>query len=164
MLAIPLRSYAQPLLIMSTIPLGAVGAVAGHALLGLPLSFSSVIGMVALAGVVVNDSLVLVDWANRSARAGLDARAAVLQAATTRFRAVFLTSLTTCLGLTPLLLEQSVQAQFLIPMAVSIAAGVLAATLISLLVVPAAYLVLDDLKRVLQHRSTLGSRAVAEAG
>jgi multidrug efflux pump subunit AcrB len=163
LLAIPLRSYAQPLLVMSTVPLGAVGAVAGHAALGLPLSFSSVIGMVALAGIVVNDSLVLVDWANRGARAGLDARAAVLRAATTRFRAVFLTSLTTCLGLTPLLLEQSVQAQFLIPMAVSIAAGVLAATLVSLLIVPAAYLVLDDLKGVLQRRSALASHPAAEA-
>jgi multidrug efflux pump subunit AcrB len=157
LLAVPLRSYSQPLLVMSTIPLGAVGAVAGHALLGLPLSFSSVIGMVALSGVVVNDSLVLVDWVNRGRRAGLDIRAAVLEAGQSRFRPVFLTSLTTCLGLTPLLLEKSVQAQFLIPMAVSISAGVVAATVISLLVVPAACLTLDDLVHGLARRFS-GSR------
>ncbi len=148
LLAIPLHSYAQPLLVMATIPLGAVGAVAGHAALGLPLSFPSVIGIVALSGVVVNDSLVLVDWANRGIGKGLDARQAALEAGRSRFRPVFLTSLTTCLGLMPLLLEQSVQAQFLIPMAVSIAAGVVAATAVSLLVVPAAYLALDDLRRL----------------
>jgi multidrug efflux pump subunit AcrB len=145
LLAIPLRSYAQPLLVMATIPLGAVGAIAGHALLGLPLSFPSVIGVVALSGVVVNDSLVLVDWANRGVKRGLSIHQAALEAGLSRFRPVFLTSLTTSLGLMPLLLEQSVQAQFLIPMAVSIAAGVLMATLVSLLVVPAAYLVLADL-------------------
>jgi multidrug efflux pump subunit AcrB len=156
LLAVPLRSYAQPLVVMSTIPLGAVGALGGHALLGLPLSFSSVVGMVALAGVLVNDSLVLVDWANRRRRDGLDVEAALRQAGRSRFRPIFLTSLTTCLGLTPLLLERSVQAQFLIPMAVSIAFGVAAATVISLLVVPAAYLALEDLKR-------LGSRAAAVA-
>ncbi len=147
LLAVPLRSYLQPLLVMSTIPLGAVGALVGHALLGLPLSFSSVIGMVALAGVVVNDSLVLVDWANRSRREGADALQAVRGAGMSRFRPIFLTSLTTFLGLSPLLLEQSVQAQFLIPMAVSIAFGVVAATVISLLVVPAALLTIDDLGR-----------------
>ncbi len=163
LLAIPLRSYAQPLLVMATIPLGAVGAVAGHAALGLPISFSSVIGMVALAGVVVNDSLVLVDWANRGRNAGLDPSAAVLEAGLSRFRAVFLTSLTTCLGLTPLLLEQSVQAQFLIPMAVSIAAGVVAATVISLLVVPAAYLVLEDLARLLGRSPELARPRTARA-
>ncbi|MDJ0847996.1 MAG: efflux RND transporter permease subunit [Myxococcota bacterium] len=160
LLAVPLRSYAQPLLVMSTIPLGAVGAVTGHAVLGLPISFSSVIGMVALAGVVVNDSLVLVDWANRRRQHGPDVRAAVVEAGLSRFRPVFLTSLTTCLGLTPLLLEQSVQAQFLIPMAVSIAAGVVAATVVSLLVVPAAYLVLEDLRRLFE-RSPVEARARA---
>jgi len=146
LLAIPLRSYAQPLVIMATIPLGAVGAIAGHAMLGLPLSFSSVIGMVALAGVVVNDSIVLVDRVNRLRREGHDVGTAVRDAGAARFRPIFLTSLTTSLGLLPLLLEQSPQAQFLIPMAVSIAAGVLAATVVSLLVVPAAYLVLEDLR------------------
>jgi multidrug efflux pump subunit AcrB len=146
LLAIPLRSYAQPLVILATIPLGAVGAIAGHAILGLPISFSSVIGMVALAGIVVNDSIVLVDWANRLRRQGRDVGAAVRGAATSRFRPILLTSLTTSLGLLPLLLEQSVQAQFLIPMAVSIAVGVLAATAVSLLVVPAAYLVIEDLR------------------
>jgi multidrug efflux pump subunit AcrB len=146
LLAIPLRSYAQPLVILSTIPLGAVGAIAGHAMLGLPISFSSVIGMVALAGIVVNDSIVLVDWANRLRREGHAIDAAVRGAAVSRFRPILLTSLTTGLGLLPLLLEQSVQAQFLIPMAVSIAVGVLVATLVSLLVVPAAYLLLEDLR------------------
>jgi multidrug efflux pump subunit AcrB len=146
LLAIPLRSYAQPLVILSTIPLGAVGAIAGHALLGLPISFSSVIGMVALAGIVVNDSIVLVDWANRLQREGHAVAAAIRSAAASRLRPILLTSLTTGLGLLPLLLEQSVQAQFLIPMAVSIAVGVLAATLVTLLVVPAAYLVVEDLR------------------
>ena len=146
LLAIPLRSYAQPLVIMATIPLGAVGAIAGHALLGLPLSFSSVIGMVALAGVVVNDSIVLVDWANRLRQEGHGLDTAVREAGAARFRPIFLTSLTTSVGLLPLLLEQSPQAQFLIPMAVSIAVGVLAATVVSLLVVPAAYVVLEDLR------------------
>ncbi len=145
LLAVPLRSYLQPLIVMSTIPLGAVGALAGHALLDLPVSFSSVIGTVALAGVVVNDSLVLVDWANRRRREdGCSPLDAVREAGRSRFRPIFLTSLTTCLGLTPLLLERSVQAQFLIPMAVSIAFGVAAATVISLLIVPAAYLALED--------------------
>jgi multidrug efflux pump subunit AcrB len=146
LLAIPLRSYAQPLVIMATIPLGAVGAISGHAMLGLPLSFSSVIGMVALAGVVVNDSIVLVDRANRLRCEGHDAGTAVREAGARRFRPIFLTSLTTSLGLLPLLLEQSPQAQFLIPMALSIAAGVLAATVVSLLVIPAAYLALEDLR------------------
>lgn len=150
LLAIPLRSYAQPLLVMATIPLGAVGAVAGHALLGLPLSFPSVIGMTALAGVVVNDSLVWVDWANRSVRSGRAVHEAAVEAGVSRFRPVFLTSLTTCLGLTPLLLEQSVQAQFLIPMAVSIAAGVVAATVVSLIVVPAAFVCLAEAEDTLR--------------
>jgi len=156
LLALPLRSYAQPLLVMSTIPLGAVGAVFGHVVLGLPLSFPSVIGIVALSGIVVNDSLVLVDWANRRKRDGLDARAAAIDAGVTRFRPVFLTSLTTFLGLLPLLLEQSVQAQFLIPMAVSISAGVLMATAVSLVLVPAAIVVLDDARRL---RSSPARRA-----
>lgn len=151
LLAIPLRSYVQPLLVMATIPLGAVGAVAGHAALGLPLSFPSVIGMTALAGVVVNDSLVWVDWANRSVREGMAVREAAVDAGLARFRPVFLTSLTTCLGLLPLLLEQSVQAQFLVPMAVSIAAGVVVATLVSLIVVPSAFLCIADARDALRH-------------
>jgi multidrug efflux pump subunit AcrB len=159
LLALLLRSYALPLLVMSTIPLGAVGALAGHALLGLPLSFSSVVGMVALAGVVVNDSLVLVDWTNRRRQEGCDAGTAVRRAGASRFRPIFLTSLTTCLGLTPLLLEQSVQAQFLIPMAVSIAFGVAAATAISLLIVPSAYLVLEDLKRIAPRLRPAGAES-----
>jgi multidrug efflux pump subunit AcrB len=162
LLAIPLRSYAQPLVIMATIPLGAVGAIAGHAMLGLPLSFSSVIGMVALAGVVVNDSIVLVDRVNRLRRQGHDLETAVRDAGARRFRPIFLTSLTTSLGLLPLLLEQSPQAQFLIPMAVSIAAGVLAGTAVSLLVVPAAYLVLEDLRGLFDGLETRDDAARPE--
>lgn len=162
LLAIPLRSYAQPLVVMATIPLGGVAAIAGHLALGIPVSFPSVIGMVALAGIVVNDSLVLVDWANRLRRDGMNVQSALLAAGCSRFRPVFLTSLTTFLGLLPLLLERSVQAQFLIPMAVSVAAGVLMATLISLIVVPAAYLVLDELNQRWQ-RVTFGLSALRAA-
>jgi multidrug efflux pump subunit AcrB len=145
LLAIPLASYLQPLLIMSVIPFGVVGAVAGHLLLGRPLSFPSVIGIVALSGVVVNASLVLVDTVNRHRASGCTLREAVELAAAGRFRPIVLTAVTTFVGLTPLMMETSLQAQILIPMAVSLAFGVLFATGITLLLVPCSYLVLDDL-------------------
>jgi len=154
LMAIPFRSYAQPLIVMSAIPFGLVGAVVGHLLLGQSLSVLSLTGMVAVAGVVVNDNLVLVDYINRARERGEDLFTAVRDAGVARFRPIILTSLTTFAGLTPLMLERSVQAQFLIPMAISLAFGVLFATVISLLLVPASYYLIEDFKRVFAGRSS----------
>jgi multidrug efflux pump subunit AcrB len=148
LLAIPFRSYAQPLLVMLVIPFSLIGALLGHMLLGMGLSFMSVLGMLALAGVVVNDSLVLVDWINRRRLEGMAIGAAVRVAGVARFRPILLTSITTFAGLAPLIWEKSTQAQFLIPMAVSLGFGILYSTLLSLLLVPAAYLLLEDLQRL----------------
>ncbi len=146
LLAVPLRSYSQPLIIMAAIPFGLVGAVWGHALMGHDFSMFSLIGLVALSGVVVNDSLVMVDYVNTRRREGHTLDDAVRVAGRARFRAILLTSLTTFAGLTPLLLETSVQAQMLIPMAISLGFGVLAATAITLLLVPAIYMIVEDVK------------------
>ncbi|WP_421864828.1 efflux RND transporter permease subunit [Motiliproteus sp.] len=148
LLAIPFKSYAQPLIVMSVIPFGLVGAIMGHWLMAMPLTIMSLMGMLALTGVVVNDSLVLVDYVNRMRRSGMPLQQAVRVAGAARFRAVMLTSLTTFCGLTPLILEKSTQAQFLIPMAVSLGFGILFATLITLLIVPVNYLVLEDIRRL----------------
>jgi multidrug efflux pump subunit AcrB len=147
LMAIPFRSYLQPAIVMTAIPFGLIGAILGHALLGVDLSMLSVLGIVALAGVVVNDSLVMVDFVNRERDAGNSVEEAALSAGVTRFRAIILTSLTTFVGLMPLILERSVQAQFLVPMGVSLAFGVLFSTGISLLLVPACYVILEDLRR-----------------
>ena len=146
MLAIPLKSYWKPAIILSAIPFGMVGAIWGHAILGLEVSFLSMCGMVALAGVVVNDALVMVAFINRNARQRASLKGAVRQAGEARFRAILLTSLTTAAGVTPLILEESLQAQFLIPMAVALAAGVLFATAVTLVLVPALYLIMDDIR------------------
>ena len=146
LMAIPFKSYTQPLMVMSAIPFGLIGAILGHALLGLDISLLSLSGMIAVAGVVVNDNLVLVDYINRKRLAGVELTQAIRDAGAARFRPIVLTSLTTFAGLTPLMLERSVQAQFLIPMAVSMAFGVLFATIVSLLLVPASYYILEDLK------------------
>jgi multidrug efflux pump subunit AcrB len=146
LLAVPLRSYVQPLLIMSVIPFGLVGAIAGHLIMGLDLAFMSITGMIALTGVVVNSSLVLVHYVNGRRAEGMPLRAAVEAAGVARFRPIVLTSLTTFAGLTPLLLERSVQAQFLIPMATSLGFGVLFATGITLFLVPSGYLIVEDLR------------------
>lgn len=145
LIAIPLKSYWQPLIIMSAIPFGMIGAVGGHWLLDLNLSIMSMCGLVALAGVVVNDSLVLVDYVNRHRGEGSIHDAAVA-AGGKRFRAILLTSLTTFVGLMPMLLEDDVQARFLIPMAVSLGFGILFATVITLFLVPSIYLLLEDLR------------------
>lgn len=146
LLAIPLRSYLQPAIIMIAIPFGIVGAVLGHIALGYDLSILSMFGLVALTGVVINDGLVMVDFINRfRERNEGDIHRAVREAGVARFRPIVLTSLTTFVGLFPLLLEKSMQARFLIPMAVSLAFGVLFATLITLILIPAAYIVLEDL-------------------
>jgi multidrug efflux pump subunit AcrB len=149
LLAIPLRSYGQPLIIMAVIPFGLVGAIAGHLLLGHEiLSMMSVFGVVALSGVIVNDSLVLVHYVNERRRDGVALLQAVRDAGEARFRPILLTSLTTFAGLTPLLLERSLSAQFLIPMAISLGFGVLFGTLISLFLVPSSYVILEDVKRL----------------
>ena len=144
LLAIPLGSYVQPLIIMTAIPFGMVGAIFGHLLMNWDLSMFSVIGMVAVSGVVVNDSLVLVDYVNRQREKGVSVVQAVQDAGLSRLRPILLTSLTTFAGLSPLLLEQSVQAQFLIPMAISLAFGVLFSTAVTLVLVPTAYMIVDD--------------------
>lgn len=145
LLAVPLRSYLQPFVIMSAIPFGFVGAALGHIALGYNLTMYSVIGLVALSGIVVNSSLVLVHYLNRLVAAGHPITEAVCQAAKARFRAIMLTSLTTFAGLTPMMMETSVQARFMIPMAISIAFGVVFSSLITLFLVPCSYLVLEDL-------------------
>ncbi len=144
MLAIVFRSYLQPLIVMSAIPFGLVGAIAGHVALGYDLSIMSMMGVVALSGVVVNDSLVLVDAINGLRRAGASLAEAVVQGGVRRFRPILLTSVTTFFGLAPMLSETSLQARFLIPMAISLAFGVLFATGITLMLVPAFYVVLED--------------------
>ncbi len=136
LLAIPLKSYLQPLVIMSIIPFGIIGAIIGHLLLNIPLGLLSFFGILALSGVVVNDSLVLVNRYNDFRKQGLDYYQAISKASQSRFRAIILTSLTTFMGLSPLVFESSFQAQFLVPMAVSLAFGILFATLITLIIVP----------------------------
>jgi multidrug efflux pump subunit AcrB len=148
LLAIPLRSYTQPLLIMSVIPFGFVGAIGGHLLLGRDMAMMSVMGLVAASGVVVNASLVLVHYVNQRREAGVELFQAVRDAAIARFRPIFLTSATTFLGLAPLISARSMQAQFLIPMAISLAFGVLVAAFITLFVVPSGYLILEDLRQL----------------
>ena len=148
MLAVPFNSYIQPIIIMVAIPFGIVGAILGHLLMGYSLSVMSMFGVVALSGVVVNDSLVLVDFANRKRLARMHAKEAVLEAAIHRFRPIMLTTLTTFGGLAPMIFETSRQARFLIPMAISLGYGILFATMITLVLVPAFYLVVEDLKKV----------------
>ena len=137
----------QPFIIMSAIPFGFVGAIFGHLIMGFNLSILSMFGVVALTGVVVNDSLLLVNFVNERRRAGVELVQAVIEAAQRRFRPIVLTSLTTSLGLMPIILEKSMQAQFLIPMAISLGFGILFATGITLLLVPSLYLILEDFLR-----------------
>ncbi len=148
LIAIPLKSYTQPLIVMSVIPFGFIGAIIGHIIFAKSLSMMSLFGLVALTGVVVNDSLIMVDFVNRAKRTGASFFDAILNAGTARFRAILLTSLTTFLGLLPILFEKSLQAQVIIPMALSLAFGILFATVITLLLIPALYLILQDIKQV----------------
>jgi len=148
LLAIPFGSYTQPLMVMSIIPFSVIGAIGGHAIMGLSLSISSAMGVLALIGVVVNDSLVLVDYTNKRVKEGLPISEAIRIAGGVRFRPILLTSLTTFAGLTPLIMEKSTQAQFLIPMAVSLGFGILFATLITLFLIPTFYLIVEDMKSV----------------
>jgi multidrug efflux pump subunit AcrB len=144
LLAIPFRSYAQPILVMAIIPFGAVGAIMGHLILGQDLSIMSILGIVALAGVVVNDSLILVDFANKKLAQGLAVRDAIIEAGVRRFRPILLTTLTTFGGLAPMVFETSRQAQFITPMAVSLGFGILFTTFVCLLILPAFYLMLME--------------------
>jgi len=148
LLAIPFRSYSQPLIIMSAIPFGLIGAVMGHILMGLNLTLLSMFGMVALTGVVVNDSLIMVDLINRQRQAGVSIGQAIRESGARRFRPILLTTATTFLGLAPMIFETSLQARFLIPMAVSLGYGIVFATAITLILVPSLYRILVDLKRV----------------
>jgi multidrug efflux pump subunit AcrB len=147
LLAVLFRSYLQPMIIMSAIPFGFLGAVLGHIVMGWDLTLLSMFGVVALTGVVVNDSLIMIDFINRNRAGGLPLAEAVTNSGVRRFRPIVLTSLTTFVGLTPMLLERSLQARFLIPMAISLGFGVLFATFITLVLVPVSYMVLEDLKR-----------------
>ena len=150
LLAVPFRSYIfQPLIVMAAIPFGLVGAVVGHIVMGFELSIISMMGIVALSGVVVNDSLVLIVAANRERDEGVRAFDAITSAAVRRFRPILLTSLTTFFGLLPMIFETSVQARFLVPMAVSLGYGVLFVTFIVLGLVPSFYLVVEDLRWLL---------------
>lgn len=151
LLAIPFRSYSQPLVVMAVIPFGLIGAVLGHWIMGMTLSIFSLMGMLALSGVVVNDSLVLVDYINKQRKRGMSVIEAVSTAGPARFRPVLLTSITTFVGLAPLLMDKSTQAQFLIPMAVSLGFGILFATGITLLLVPCVYLIGHDIKSFVRN-------------
>ncbi|MBC2717645.1 MAG: efflux RND transporter permease subunit [Desulfobacteraceae bacterium] len=150
LLAVPFKSFSQPLIVMSAIPFGIVGAVWGHLLMGFNISIISLFGIVGLSGVVVNDSLVLIHRVNRMRREGDSAFEAVIKGGMFRFRAIILTSLTTFAGLTPMLLEKSIQARFLIPMAVSLGFGVIFATGITLLLIPCGYMILDDIHALIE--------------
>jgi multidrug efflux pump subunit AcrB len=148
LLAIPFRSYSQPLIIMSAIPFGLVGAIFGHMIMGLNLTMLSMFGMVALTGVVVNDSLILIDLINRQRASGVSVDRAIRESGERRFRPIMLTTATTFLGLTPMIFETSMQAKFLIPMAVSLGYGIVFATAITLILIPVLYRILEDLKWV----------------
>jgi multidrug efflux pump subunit AcrB len=148
MLAIPFNSYIQPVIIMLAIPFGIVGAMAGHLIMGYSLSLLSLFGVVALSGVVVNDSLVLIHFANRRRKQGMPPLDAIRDAAIHRFRPILLTTLTTFGGLTPMMFETSRQARFLIPMAISLGYGILFATVITLLLVPSFYMILEDVRQL----------------
>jgi multidrug efflux pump subunit AcrB len=152
LLAIAFRDYVQPLIVLTAIPFGIVGAVLGHILLGYDLSLISLMGVIALSGVVVNDSLIMIDFANRR-RDEQSAFEAITQAGLRRFRPIMLTTLTTFGGLTPLIFETSLQAQYIIPMAISLGFGILFATAIILVLVPCLYLILEDISSLLVRKS-----------
>jgi multidrug efflux pump subunit AcrB len=145
LLAVPLKSYSQPLIIMSVIPFSLTGAITGHWFLGLDMSMMSMFGLIAAAGVVINDSLVMTDYVNQKRAQGFSIKNSVVEAGTARFRAITLTSITTFVGVLPIMFETSLQARFVIPMAVGLGFAVLYATIITLILVPCLYLILQDL-------------------
>jgi len=146
LMAVPLKSYGQPLIIMSAIPFGVTGAIIGHWIMGLTFSMMSLFGIIALFGVVVNDSLVMVDYINNHRQDGKNLIHAVMHSGKRRFRAIMLTSLTTFFGLLPIMFEQSLQAKVIVPMAVSLAFGIMFATVITLILIPSLYVVLERIK------------------
>jgi multidrug efflux pump subunit AcrB len=146
LLAVQFKSYSQPAIIMSAIPFGIVGAAFGHLLMGYNFGIMSMFGIVALSGVVVNDSLIMIDLINRERRSGIELHQVLRDCATRRFRPIMLTTLTTFFGLLPMITERSIQARFLIPMAISLAFGVMFATCITLVLVPSLYMILEDIK------------------
>ena len=151
LLTMEFNSYGQPLIVMSIIPFGIIGAIWGHAIMGLPLTLFSMLGLVALTGVVVNDSIVLVDFINARVRAGVALKEAAIEAGQRRFRPVLLTSLTTVAGLLPILTEKSFQAQLVIPMATSLCFGLLFATALVLLLIPTFYVMYANVFGVKTH-------------
>ena len=146
LLAVQFKSYSQPAIIMSAIPFGIVGATIGHLLMGYNLGIMSMFGIVALSGVVVNDSLIMIDLINRERKSGIELYQVLRNCVTRRFRPIMLTTLTTFFGLLPMITERSLQARFLIPMAISLAFGVMFATCITLVLVPSLYMILEDIK------------------
>ncbi len=144
-----MKSYIQPIIIISVIPFGVIGAIFGHFIMEHNLSFLSILGLTALIGIVVNDSLVLLDYINQQLKSGSTILDAALNAGSARFRAVMLTSLTTFIGLLSLMFEKSLQAQFLIPMAISLGFGSLFATFVTLIMIPTNILITEDIKWVL---------------
>lgn len=172
LLAVQFRSYIQPLIVMSAIPFGIVGAVLGHVILGwvmgttYNIGFLSLFGIVALSGVVVNDSLIMIDLINHERRAGIALQEVVRDSATRRFRPIMLTTMTTFFGLAPMLLEKSLQARFLVPMAISLAFGVAFATMITLLLVPSLYMILEDVRNLAlgARRRLMGAAVPVDEG
>ena len=161
LMAVAFKSYWQPFLVLTAVPFGLMGAIFGHWILGWQVSMFSIMGVIACAGVVVNDNLVLIDRINNLRAEGMDLESALLQGATDRFRPIILTSVTTFVGLVPIMLETSVQAQFLIPMVVSLSFGVMFATGVTLVLVPALYLLGDDIGKLFGALSRRGAKAVA---
>ena len=161
LLAVPLRSYFQPMIVMAVVPFGAIGAVVGHVIMGEPLSFMSLFGVLALSGVIINDSLILTDFINRARREGAERFRAVLDAGCYRLRAILLTSLTTFFGLLPLLLDGNPHVRFVAPMAISLAFGIVFATLITLVLIPCLYIILDDIGALFTARRPTPDRLAA---
>jgi len=154
LIAIPTKSYSQPIVIMSVIPFGIIGAIVGHWILGRTINMMSMFGFIALTGVVVNDSLIMVDFINKAKGSGMRMMDRVIQAGTQRFRAILLTSLTTFFGVFPLFFEQSLQAQFIIPMAISLGFGIVFATVITLFLIPALYMIKEDIAHLFNRRKS----------
>ena len=164
LLAIPLKSYSQAFMILTVIPFGVIGAVFGHMILGLDLSVLSMFGIAAASGVVVNDSLVMVDFVNKARQRGERLKDAVIHAGTKRFRAIMLTSITTFIGLVPIIFfETSAQAQIVIPMAVSLSFGVLFATVVTLVLIPSLYLIVEDIKKIFSRNKNKNKNPVEGA-
>ena len=143
-MAIPLKSYVQPLIVMSVIPFGLIGALMGHYILDYPVSSVTIMGLIALTGVVVNDGIILVDYVNKAVERGRSRSEAAVEAGGARFRAILLTSTTTFIGLTPMLAETSFQAALMMPMAIALAFGILFATTMTLVLIPCLYIIADD--------------------